>query len=74
MDKAKHTAPLLRQLRALRRKHRAIEQHIRREVARPLPDYFLLQRLKRTKLQLKDDANRILDHIQRFGSPNPEAT
>lgn len=73
MDKAQQTAPLLNRIRSLRRKHQAIEHRIRREVARPLPDYFLLQRLKRSKLQLKDEANRLLDRLRRFASPPPEA-
>lgn len=73
MDKTQQTAPLLNRIRSLRRKHQAIEHRIRREVARPLPDYFLLQRLKRSKLQLKDEANRLLDRLRRFASPPPEA-
>ena len=34
--------------------HRAVEQALAAELARPLPDSLVVQRLKKTKLRLKD--------------------
>ncbi len=40
---------------ALIEKHRSIEAKLADEMKRPLPDSFVLQRLKRQKLLVKDD-------------------
>lgn len=40
---------------ALIEKHRRIEASLAAEMKRPLPDSFLLQRLKRQKLLVKDE-------------------
>tara|TARA_R110000787_G_scaffold37811_12_gene95813 strand:+ start:3984 stop:4190 length:207 start_codon:yes stop_codon:yes gene_type:complete len=39
---------------ALMEKHRRIEAKIAAEIGRPLPDPFVLQRLKKQKLRIKD--------------------
>ncbi len=45
-------------IEAIARKHRQIDQEITQESRRPLPDAAVLQRLKRQKLQLKDEMAR----------------
>ncbi|MAM34775.1 MAG: DUF465 domain-containing protein [Micavibrio sp.] len=41
-------------LKALENRHAALEERIRDEEKRPLPSDFVLKRLKRNKLELKD--------------------
>jgi len=36
-------------------RHRRIDAKLDREMKRPLPDYFIVQGLKREKLRLKDE-------------------
>ena len=36
-------------------RHRRIEARLDREMKRPLPDYFIVQGLKREKLRIKDE-------------------
>ena len=42
-------------IRRLRNHHRWLEQRLREEGRRPQPDVFLIQDLKRQKLQVKDE-------------------
>ncbi|MEO0618129.1 MAG: DUF465 domain-containing protein [Pseudomonadota bacterium] len=46
-------------LEALRRQHRELDVEIEDHVARGLPDQLFVQRLKRRKLQLKDEITRV---------------
>lgn len=46
-------------LEALKRKHFALEEEIDTVVKRPMPDQSLLSRLKREKLKLKEEIERI---------------
>lgn len=39
---------------ALLQKHRSVDMEISREMKRPLPNAFMIQRLKRQKLLLRD--------------------
>ncbi len=43
------------QYEVLIEKHRSIEARLAAELKRPLPDRFIVQRLKREKLVLKDE-------------------
>ena len=43
----------------LNEKHRAIEEIIEKERSRPLTDDIMLAELKRKKLKLKDEINRL---------------
>lgn len=42
-------------IRRLRNHHRWLEQRLHEEARRPQPDVFLIQDLKRQKLQVKDE-------------------
>lgn len=44
---------------SLRLKHQALEEEVRLENLRPSPDDELISRLKREKLKLKDEINRL---------------
>ncbi len=46
-------------LRTLRDRHTALDARIGREAARPLPDSLELARLKRAKLRLKEEMERM---------------
>lgn len=46
-------------LESLKRKHRQLEDEVRNESRRPLPDSTLLRHLKREKLKLKDEMARL---------------
>jgi len=39
----------------LRNRHRWLDQQLREELKRPVPDGFAIQDLKRRKLQIKDE-------------------
>jgi hypothetical protein len=51
--------PELARLRALEQRHAALELRIAEEDNRPRPDTESLQRLKREKLRLKDEMERL---------------
>lgn len=54
-------------LDSLTMKHRKLEERISQELARPMPDGFTLQRLKRQRLLVKDAIEsweRILDVVR----------
>jgi hypothetical protein len=51
---------------SLRSKHALLEEQIDEELHRPLPDQFILTRLKREKLRIKDE-------IARLGRTSPSA-
>ena len=42
---------------ALQSKHQGLEQRIREEMTRPVPDNAILQSLKRQKLRIKEELN-----------------
>lgn len=42
---------------ALQSKHQGLEQRIREEMNRPIPDDAILQTLKRQKLRIKEELN-----------------
>lgn len=44
---------------ALQLKHAGIERQIRQEMVRPLPDNAVIQSLKKRKLRLKEEIERI---------------
>jgi hypothetical protein len=46
-------------LRALEERHAALERRIAEEDARPMPDADALTRLKREKLRLKEEMERL---------------
>ncbi|WP_135467418.1 YdcH family protein [Crenalkalicoccus roseus] len=46
-------------IRALEERHAALERQIEEETARPRPDDTELQRLKREKLRLKEEMERL---------------
>lgn len=43
---------------ALNLKHAGLEEKIREEMARPLPDISVIQKLKKQKLQIKEEMAR----------------
>ncbi len=43
------------ELQQLKKKHADLEEALRREESRPLPDEALISRLKKQKLMLKDE-------------------
>jgi len=42
---------------ALQSKHQGLEQRIREEMTRPVPDNAILQTLKKQKLRIKEELN-----------------
>lgn len=44
---------------ALRNKHASLEEALRIESARPMPDFFVISELKKKKLALKEEINRL---------------
>lgn len=46
-------------IESLRLKHQALEQELHDESLRPLPDSALIAKLKREKLRLKDEIERL---------------
>lgn len=46
-------------LNALQRRHASLDNHVERELKRPLPCGIELQRLRREKLYLKDEMRRL---------------
>jgi hypothetical protein len=42
---------------ALQSKHQGLEQRIREEMTRPVPDNAILQSLKKQKLRIKEELN-----------------
>jgi len=52
------TTALSARIEAVRKRHRMLDDRIAAEHQQPLPDTFLLQRLKRRKLQLKEVLER----------------
>jgi len=49
------TQGLIARFDTLRTRHRQLDEKVRRETAKPAPDAFLLQRLKRLRLRAKED-------------------
>lgn len=49
-------------LRSLEERHRVLDQQIGQQDARPRPDELELQRLKREKLRLKEEIERLRRH------------
>ncbi|GAB4176309.1 MAG: hypothetical protein OHK0024_13650 [Thalassobaculales bacterium] len=47
------------QIEALKARHKALEVEIQEENARPLPDGAVIADLKRQKLRIKDEINRL---------------
>ena len=54
---------LLARLKELRRQHRALDEEIRELADSPLADQLRLKRLKKQKLQLKDEITRVEDKL-----------
>jgi hypothetical protein len=53
---------LLDRVEALKAKHAALESAIEDEVRRPLPDTTTVMELKRKKLRIKDELERLSAH------------
>jgi hypothetical protein len=53
------TPPLLAKIRALQERHQALERRIQEEEVRPRPDPDEIHRLKREKLRLRDEMERL---------------
>lgn len=54
---------LLARLEELKRQHRMLDEEIRGLVESPLTDQLRLRRLKKQKLQLKDEIARVEDKL-----------
>ena len=54
---------LLARLEELKRQHRTLDEEIRELVESPLADQLRLRRLKKQKLQLKDEIARVEDKL-----------
>lgn len=54
---------LLARLKELRRQHRALDEEIRALSDSPVGDQLRLKRLKKQKLQLKDEIARVEDKL-----------
>lgn len=63
MDVMDHEELLRAQMDALRLQHRELDQEIAGLVEAPVPDQLLISRLKKRKLQLKDQIARIEDQL-----------
>ncbi|MBX6376513.1 MAG: YdcH family protein [Acetobacteraceae bacterium] len=51
--------PLLARIRSLQEKHETLERRIQEEEVRPRPDPDEIHRLKREKLRLRDEIERL---------------
>jgi len=49
-------------IEALRNKHQGLEEELKQETQRPLPDSAAIAKLKREKLRLKDEIARLEKH------------
>ncbi len=65
---------LISRLHGLKTRHTALEDRIRDELARPLPDSARVQTLKRMRLRTKDRITQVLRQLtQRQPEFGPEA-
>ncbi len=53
---------LLDRVQSLKAKHSALDTALEDEVRRPLPDEVAIAELKRKKLKIKDELERIVTH------------
>jgi hypothetical protein len=60
--------PMQEHVESLRSKHARLEELIEEELHRPLPDQGVISRLKKEKLRIKEEIERI-----RGGAGRPEA-
>jgi hypothetical protein len=51
--------PMSERIRSLEAKHAKLEQDVMREEARPAPSTIALAHLKKEKLRIKDELNRL---------------
>lgn len=65
---------LMHRLRTLRTRHAELDNRIRDELARPLPDDLRTQTLKRMRLRTKDQIALVAKRLSSHSSPGqPEA-
>lgn len=58
---------MYRRLNALRRQHQSLETQIEEEEKRPAPDAMHVRTLKKFKLRLRDEINRIERNLESGG-------
>ena len=58
-------------IQALKRRHSLLERELARETGRPAPNSLRAQQLKRRKLQLKDEAARLVRRLERAEPGHP---
>ena len=58
--------------RSLKNRHRQLEIKISEEMARPLPDFTVIQSLKRRRLKTKDELELIDGVLQTLARPWPQ--
>jgi hypothetical protein len=63
---------MYRRLNALRRQHRSLETQIEEEEKRPAPDAMHVRTLKKFKLRLRDEINRIEGALDLGGCADPQ--
>ena len=57
---------------ALRRRHQVVKAKIAEELRRPMPCSFMLQRLKRQRLAIKDQIARFDGLLRALRAPGPQ--
>lgn len=58
-------------LKALRGQHSSLDEQIRHEHRRPAPDTLHVQTLKKFKLRIRDEINRLERVLERKDRSNP---
>ena len=52
--------PLMQRIESLKKRHTDLDQHIRAESSRPMPDGLRLHKLKIEKLAIKENIDRLM--------------
>lgn len=61
-------------LQSLHQLHARVEERLREEMRRPLPDALRVQRLKKVRLRTKDEITSIVNLLHGLGRPHaPDA-
>ncbi len=55
---------LAQRIESLRKRHAEIEDKLHTEETRPAPDIALVQKMKKEKLTLKEEIERLTDELQ----------